>query len=454
MCGIIGFIGKSKNPRVSFDLMNALMVKTEIRGDHATGFWASETGDGSIFFDKEAVKSSLYIDRSIWKDDFAKTDCDLMLGHCRQSSAGVGHERVNKNNHPHASFDRNIALVHNGRINDYTSLKSRYETASDCDSEILLRMFESADQQLDKEEALKKEFPALSAQVALRLTGLREIFARVNYGHMAVAIGERDPNGSRYLWLFRNDDRPLHVIDMRTTLGQIFFCSEADIWEGSVSATPSVKDYIPSDQRIIIFPSLYIWCLIYNPNNEVKPWLVKKFKISKQRLYGDVTESEKEDDKRHFKILEKKPCAKIISRLDKDEDVIDDKLLLPVKAKTTPITTVDICSEISMVPDLDPPKKKTEPYELSAADIEAAASIKATDFPFGKLSVETLTGDLNMDSYQDEVRRIKETVSDIEQQVQNMISEGSINQDKLDTLVDSLKTTRVSLEGDKILLDG
>jgi len=50
-----------------------------------------------------------------------------------------------------------------------------------------------------------------STRSCLRMIGLREVFSRVNYGAMAVAIGERDVNThDRFLWLFRDDERPLH----------------------------------------------------------------------------------------------------------------------------------------------------------------------------------------------------------------------------------------------------
>src|SRR6185369_659043 len=167
----------------------ALFLKTEIRGEHASGFWACEEGDGLIYYDKEPIKSSQYITREVWKKDFSSTRSDLLLTHCRLSSVGVGHEKVNKNNHPHVSDDRRVALVHNGRIAEYNSLRHRYETNSDCDSEILLRMFESTNEHQSKEDYLAQEFPNLAPDLACRILGMKEIFARVNYGAMAVAIG-------------------------------------------------------------------------------------------------------------------------------------------------------------------------------------------------------------------------------------------------------------------------
>jgi hypothetical protein len=39
LCGIAGYIGNPVNEKATFDLINQLMIKTEVRGEHATGFW-------------------------------------------------------------------------------------------------------------------------------------------------------------------------------------------------------------------------------------------------------------------------------------------------------------------------------------------------------------------------------------------------------------------------------
>jgi len=116
MCGIFGFIGRSKNPKITYDLVQNLFLKTEIRGTDATGFYALQPGDGTIILDKEPVKSSDYVKRDMWTRIFAENnDVDEFIGHCRQTSVGGGPEKVNKNNHPHWSDDRRVAMTHNGK---------------------------------------------------------------------------------------------------------------------------------------------------------------------------------------------------------------------------------------------------------------------------------------------------------------------------------------------------
>ena len=277
-----------------------MLLKTESRGEHATGFWSCDRGNGRIFFDKEPVKSTIYSTRKIWREDFASANTDLLIAHCRFTSINVGHERYNKNNHPHVSSDKKVALVHNGKIPEYSALKSRYDLRSDCDSEILLGMFESGDDFKTKEDYLKQEFPNLQPTVAYRMMGLKEVFSRVNYGAMAVAIGEHcDNNTSRRLWLFRDEDRPLHIVDMRKTLGQIFFCSTPEIWKQAIESCPAVKSYIPTDHVIIEFPAYEVWMLGLDHGTPTEngdavddAWTVKKFRIIKTKFYDWKQEDE------------------------------------------------------------------------------------------------------------------------------------------------------------------
>lgn len=135
----------------------------------------------------------------------------LFLGHAR--AATQGNPKENKNNQPFVSENKKICLVHNGRVDDYEKLKSRYKLESDCDSEILLRIFESTQ--------------SIADLITLQ-------------GPSAGAIASAD---DKSLWLFRNEDRPLWLIDLREALGQIFFCSTLDIWLQTRQANLSEKIY-------------------------------------------------------------------------------------------------------------------------------------------------------------------------------------------------------------------
>lgn len=378
MCGIIGFIGKSLNPEVSFKLANALLIKTQPRGDHATGFWACEQGEqGGILYDKEPVKSSEYVTRDIWKKDFHKANCDLMVGHCRMSSI-INSEKINKNNHPHVSKDWRIALVHNGKIPEYSGLKSLYETNSDCDSEILLRIFESGDNFQDNQELIDKKFPKdkfadFSHYMGYRLLGVKDIFAHVNHGMMAVAIGERLDDGYRHLWLFRDKDKPLHVIDLRDTLGQIFFFSSIEVWKDATEFYPEIKNFLSQDKEILEQPMLEAWLISLSPVADPDPskvWSIKKFKITKSKS------EERDVDEEATKFVSKraaKPPVAIISRLNEREEIEKEEKSspppIPKNETRTETTEAEIIKPSAMAEmNLVQPSKPQEYKEVMSID--------------------------------------------------------------------------------------
>lgn len=251
MCGISGFIGKSKNPAVSYQLLTKLFEKTEVRGIDASGFWAVESGvNGKVYFHKEPVKAPQFIKKDIWRR-LSKVDMDLAVVHCRQASQGQ--PANNKNNHPFVSHNRRLALVHNGKINggEYDALKKLYEVTSDCDSEVLLRIIEGPLNPV--------EIPGCDDHHSRRLEGVREIYSLLNHSHMAVAIGERFDDGRRTLILFRNQYRPIWAADMRGTLGQVFFVSTPDIWNAAVHECKAVAAHLGRQQKLSEIPPEEVW---------------------------------------------------------------------------------------------------------------------------------------------------------------------------------------------------
>lgn len=292
------------------------MKKTETRGIHATGFWAC-TNDNKVIYHKEPIKSSEFMDKPIWKDT-SKRKLDLLLGHCRWTSTGSGVEKINKNNHPHVSKDVRVALVHNGKIPEYHHLKKQYPVLTDCDSEILLRIFESGEFFHEQKDFLNSQLQKANAGMAdlYRVYGLKKIFSEITCGHMAVAIGEHLDNDQRALWLFHNEFRPLCLIDLRETLGQFFFCSTPEIFRASVEEAKIPSKIIPMSQGVIKLPPNWIYHFRMTAEGVVN-W--EKIKINKTRKYGqwetDIEEAPKGD-----KLT--RTSVEVISQLNEKEDVI------------------------------------------------------------------------------------------------------------------------------------
>lgn len=235
----------------------------------------------------------------------------MLLVHARGASKGVGEPSNNHNNHPFTSLDKSIGLIHNGRVDDteYHALKQKYGLNSQCDSEMILRIFEYGDTYTHKE--LKDSFG--EAENPARLAGIRDVFSLINEGYMAVAIGERGQEGERMLWLFRNRHRPLWIVDMRESLGQVFFVSEPTIWEEAVSECSGIKGLAKS-QKLIELPTEEIWYFKITPDQPC-PKNVQRYEVLREG-----SSPWKYDGKKHTPTRRHAPF-KVITQLD-DQDRI------------------------------------------------------------------------------------------------------------------------------------
>ncbi|NIQ12988.1 MAG: hypothetical protein GTO02_00820 [Candidatus Dadabacteria bacterium] len=99
---------------------------------------------------------------------------------------------------------------------------------------------------------------SLSQGAAYRLAGIKDIYSLINEGHMAVAIGEI-LDDKKYLWLFRNLHRSLWIVDLRESLGQIFFCSTPEIWHLSIHRCRNI-----SKHTLLEVKPEEVWCFKYD----------------------------------------------------------------------------------------------------------------------------------------------------------------------------------------------
>ena len=175
--------------------------------------------------------------------------------HAREASFGSGLPKDNINNHPFVNEDLSVALIHNGRVPNfaYNILKKKYQVHTICDSEILLRLFQSG-------------FYKNEEKVENRLLGINNIWSMACESHMAVAIGELTKEEKR-LWLFRNEHRSLYCVDMMDLLGQVFFVSTPEIWNDSTIE-------LNLDCEVMQLPTEEVW--LFELAEELK---INKFEI-------------------------------------------------------------------------------------------------------------------------------------------------------------------------------
>jgi predicted glutamine amidotransferase len=251
MCGIAGFIGHPKKPKLSYELLTCLFDELEVRGIDAAGFWATEMGQ-KVLYHKEPVKSSEFIKRDYWKK-LGKYNIDMALVHSRATSKGGGAASTNSNNHPFVSNDLSLAMIHNGTLDEASFLKEKYETLSQTDSEYILRIYEHG---LDKPYYSIEGIPD---DVAKKVNGIKDVWSYISTGAMAVAIGERIDRHKRGLFLFRNEKRPIWLADLRRVLGQVFFFSSPDIWYRAVCDKENLKKACWGEQKLVELPPNQIW---------------------------------------------------------------------------------------------------------------------------------------------------------------------------------------------------
>ncbi len=134
MCGIVGYVG----PRVATPLLIEGLKRLEYRGYDSAGV-AVLNGKG-VETRKEAGKISR-LESLIASDPPHGT---LGIAHTRWATHGQPNQI---NAHPHTSKSGNIAVVHNGIIENSTALKQRLESrgyvfVSDTDTEVLAHLIE------------------------------------------------------------------------------------------------------------------------------------------------------------------------------------------------------------------------------------------------------------------------------------------------------------------------
>ena len=136
MCGIVGYIGF----RRAGDLIVEGLRRLEYRGYDSSGV-ATLACDGSV----EVLKAAGRLENleSILKNDFP--DSSIGIGHTRWATHGAPSDR---NAHPHLGGTGTLAVVHNGVIENYRTLKIRLEAEgyvfrSETDSEVIAHLIDS-----------------------------------------------------------------------------------------------------------------------------------------------------------------------------------------------------------------------------------------------------------------------------------------------------------------------
>ncbi len=135
MCGIVGYLGEREVVPLLVDGLRRL----EYRGYDSAGVVVVRDGE------LDAVKAEGKLDRLVEKLESHHLTGRYGLGHTRWATHGSPTER---NAHPVLDARRRLALIHNGIIENFLTLKRRllaagWEFASDTDTEVVANLISS-----------------------------------------------------------------------------------------------------------------------------------------------------------------------------------------------------------------------------------------------------------------------------------------------------------------------
>lgn len=169
MCGIVGYIGK----REAYPILIKGLKRLEYRGYDSAGI-ALLNNDLSIY--KKAGKVT-DLEAVVNGQTFA---ANIGIGHTRWATHGEPNDR---NAHPHISQSGNLAIIHNGIIENYASIKEEltkrgYQFHTDTDTEVLINLIE---------EVQKKENATLDNAVRIALNQVVGAYA-------IVILNKNNPN--------------------------------------------------------------------------------------------------------------------------------------------------------------------------------------------------------------------------------------------------------------------
>lgn len=135
MCGIVGYFGKDDAAQMIMEGLERL----EYRGYDSSGIAIIENGKLST---RKLVGRLVNLDSSLRKSPIKG---NVGIGHTRWATHGVPSD---ENSHPHVNEEENIAVVHNGIIENYMPIKKEliekgYKFSSDTDTEIVTHLIDS-----------------------------------------------------------------------------------------------------------------------------------------------------------------------------------------------------------------------------------------------------------------------------------------------------------------------
>jgi glucosamine--fructose-6-phosphate aminotransferase (isomerizing) len=188
MCGIVAYVGY----RQAYPIIIKGLKRLEYRGYDSSGI-ALLNGDLNVYKKKGKVSD---LEDTLTQENL---DSTIGIGHTRWATHG---EPNDKNAHPHYSTKENLAIIHNGIIENYASLKKELESRghtfkSETDSEVFINLIEDIRDNLNCEldEAVRQALSQVVGAYAIVILDKNspdQLIAARKGSPMVVGIGENE----------------------------------------------------------------------------------------------------------------------------------------------------------------------------------------------------------------------------------------------------------------------
>lgn len=190
MCGIVGYIGN----REAYPILIKGLKRLEYRGyDSAGAALVNQNGELSVYKTKGKVS-----DLETFCQDKDISGC-VGIAHTRWATHG---EPSSLNAHPHYSESKNLAIIHNGIIENYADLKKKLISdgvhfRSDTDTEVIVQLIEyiQTKKNVDLLTAVRLALHQLIGAYAIALLDKREknqIIAARKQSPLVIGIGDNE----------------------------------------------------------------------------------------------------------------------------------------------------------------------------------------------------------------------------------------------------------------------
>ena len=190
MCGIVGYLGK----REAYPILIKGLRRLEYRGYDSAGV-AMINAEGSLNVYKTKGKVDNLTEYCSDKD----VSGSIGIAHTRWATHG---EPSSRNAHPHYSESHNLAIIHNGIIENYADIKAKLMEKgvtfkSDTDTEVLVQLVEyvMTKKNLDLVQAVQVALFQVIGAYAIAIIDKRhpdEIVAARKQSPLVVGIGDNE----------------------------------------------------------------------------------------------------------------------------------------------------------------------------------------------------------------------------------------------------------------------